>query len=68
MAGYVRMSVGPELSSMSTALDELAVRLGVLADGLAADERNDLAASLFEVERSLRAAQRRLSKVVDGLV
>ena len=56
-----------ELSSMSTALDELAARLGGMADDLAGSQRDDVAVALFEVERSLRHAQRRLAKVVDDL-
>jgi hypothetical protein len=61
------MSVKPELSSMSTALTELAGRVAQLADQLADTERNDLSAALYEVERSLGMAQRRLTKVLDGL-
>ena len=52
---------------MSTALDDLAKRVGAMADDLAGDQREQLTAALFEVERSLRNAQRRLSKLVDDL-
>jgi hypothetical protein len=62
------MALGPELSSMSTSLAELAGRIGGLAESLSGTERDDLAHSLFEVERSLLTAQRRLTKVVDRLV
>ncbi len=61
------VSVRPELSSMSTALDDLARRVGAMADDLAGEQREQLTAALFEVERSLRNAQRRLSKLVDDL-
>ncbi|MBW8827670.1 MAG: hypothetical protein JF603_15145 [Acidobacteria bacterium] len=61
------MSVGPELSSMNTALEELAARLGGMADELAGSQRDDVAVALYEVERSLRTAQRRLTKVVSQL-
>jgi hypothetical protein len=54
-----------ELSSLATALDELAKRVTRLAEGLAG-EREDLAVELFEVERTLNGAQRKLRKVVDG--
>jgi hypothetical protein len=54
-----------ELSSLATALDDLARRVSSLADGLAA-EQQDLAIELFEVERSLNGARRRLRKVVDA--
>jgi hypothetical protein len=61
------VSIRPELSSMSTALAELSRRLGTLGDELSGTERGDLSLSLYEVERSLTAAQRRLTKVIDGL-
>ena len=52
-----------ELSSLATALDDLTRRVTSLAEGLA-NEQHDLATELFEVERSLNGARRRLSKVV----
>ena len=54
-----------ELSSLATALDDLARRVTTLAEGLA-NEQEDLATELFEVERSLNGARRRLRKVVEG--
>lgn len=54
-----------ELSSLSTALDDLTRRVSDLAEGLA-NEQQDLAIELFEVERSLNGARRRLQKVVEG--
>jgi hypothetical protein len=62
------MSAGPELSSINTALEALTRRISGLADSMAGTERDDLASALFEVERSLQAAQRRLGKLVDSLV
>ena len=61
------MSLGPELSSMTTALSDLATRLARLADELQGTDRNDVAIALYEVERSLGAAHRRLQKVVTNL-
>jgi hypothetical protein len=61
------MSIRPELSSMSTALAELSGRLGRLGDELSGTERTDLSLALYEVERSLATAQRRLTKVIDNL-
>lgn len=55
----------PELSSVSTALDELTKRLSAMADASAGGEE-DLSVELFEIERSLRGAQRRLQKLVTG--
>jgi hypothetical protein len=51
------------LSSASTLLEELTARIGGLADEAAEGRREDVANALYEVERSLRAAQRRLAKV-----
>jgi hypothetical protein len=62
------MSSGAELSSIHTALEGLTARISGYADSLAGTDRDDLAAALYEVERSLSTAQRRLSKVVDALV
>ena len=53
----------PELSSVSTALDELTKRLSAMADA-SAGEKSDISVELFEIERSLRGAQRRLQKLV----
>lgn len=52
-----------ELSSLVTALDELVARVSGLADDLSGVNRDALGAELYEVERSLRAAQRRLSSL-----
>lgn len=54
-----------ELSSLATALDDLSRRVTQLAEGLA-NEQQDLAVELFEVERSLNGAKRRLRKVVEA--
>jgi hypothetical protein len=55
----------PELSSVSTALDDLTKRLSAMADASAGGDEN-LAIELFEIERSLRGAQRRLSRLVSS--
>lgn len=62
------MSAGPELSSISTALESLTKRIAGTAEQFSGTDRDDLAATLFEVERSLAAAQRRLDKVVSVLL
>jgi len=61
------MSAGPELSSVATALGELTTRVGGLAERLTDDARDDLATALYEVERSMSAAARRLESMVDEL-
>jgi hypothetical protein len=61
------MSAVPELSSVATALGELTSRVAQLAESLAGETRDDLASALYEVERSLGAAARRLESMVDDL-
>ena len=56
-----RSSPGAELSSLTTALDELTSRVAAIAESLAGTEDDLLASDLFEVERSLREAVRRLA-------
>lgn len=56
-----------QLSSLSTALDELTQRIVTLADGYQASPREDVAADLYEVERNLQAAARRLRSLLAKL-
>ena len=60
------MSAYAELSSVATALDELAQRVAAIGEGLQGPERDALAADLFEVERALGNAARRLSRALDN--
>ena len=53
-----------ELSSLSTSLDELARRLSAFAEDAAANKRDDLASELFEIERALLGAARRLTRLI----
>jgi hypothetical protein len=53
-----------ELSSANTTLDDLVGRVASAGERLLASGEESLAHDLFEVERSLRAAQRRLAGVV----
>lgn len=55
------------LDTVAAATDELARRVGAAAVRLDAGDDQGIAADLFEVERSLRAAQRRLDKVLRRL-
>ncbi len=55
-----------ELSSLATALEELARRVTSIADAYVAAKRDDLAGELYQAERSLAGAQRNLSRVVDA--
>ena len=54
-----------QLSSLSTALDDLAKRVTEVAEQLHGSPREDVAADLYEVERHLVAAARRLKNVLD---
>ncbi len=56
------MAMGPEISSLSTTLEELTRRVGSLADA-AQGEDEEAAMELFGVERSLSGALRRLRKL-----
>lgn len=58
------MSLQPQLSSVSTALQELTTRITDLAESAAGSRDEDVASALFEVERSLRAASRRLEQLL----
>lgn len=52
-----------ELSAAATTLDDLADRVEQLAKRTAADRQEALATDLYEVERALRVAQRRLGQL-----
>lgn len=54
-----------QLSSLSTALDDLSRRVTTLADEYQGSPREDVAADLYEVERHLVAATRRLQALLD---
>ena len=56
-----------ELSSLATALDELTQRITGLADSMAGQGKDEMAADLYGVERALAGAHRRLVRIVDGL-
>jgi hypothetical protein len=55
------------LSSVASSLDELTGRVTAIADRHQGQPTEDLARDLYEVERALRAAHRRLSEVVRTL-
>ncbi|MBO0730012.1 MAG: hypothetical protein J2P57_12190 [Acidimicrobiaceae bacterium] len=60
------MTVRAELSSVSTLLEELVVRISAIADSMTPAELEALGAELAEVERSLTAAQRRLVRALSS--
>ena len=54
-----------ELSSLTTSLEELVQRITALAEEASAAKRDDVAGELFEVERTLQSASRRLTRLLD---
>ena len=57
-----------ELSSLTTSLDDLTRRVTVMAERHVGGPREDIALDLYEVERALRTASRRLNKLVRNSV
>lgn len=57
-----------ELSSLTTSLDDLTRRVTVMAERYVGGPREDIALDLYEVERALRTASRRLNKLVRNSV
>lgn len=55
----------PELSSISSTLEQLVQRVSGLAEAARQAKDEDVARELFEVERSLAGAQRRLGRMLD---
>lgn len=56
-----------ELSSIETAVDELGNRVSRAADELMGTPCEDVGVELYEVERSLRMARRRLAQAASSL-
>jgi hypothetical protein len=54
-----------QLSSLSTALDDLPKRVTDMADHHQGSPREDVASDLYEIERHLVAASRRLKALLD---
>ena len=54
----------PELSSIAATIEDLAKRIERLAASHESNGRPDVAVDLYEVERSLNASVRRLTKLV----
>ena len=54
-----------QLSALSTALEDITRRVTDMADEYQGSPREDVAADLYEVERHLVAATRRLQNLVD---
>lgn len=61
------MSVHADLTSVLSTLDQVLERLEEAAGAVDGNRREDLLIDLYEVERHLRAAVRRLTRTVSGL-
>jgi hypothetical protein len=56
-----------ELSALATSIDEVTRRVTEAADRLRGTPRDDIANGLYEVERSLLTAGRKLDRVIRAL-
>ena len=56
-----------QLSSLSTSLSDLTGRVAAIAEGYRSSPREDVAADLYDVERHLEAANRRLRVLIKRL-
>ena len=53
-----------QLSAIATALDDLTTRVTSIADRFQGSPREDVAADLYDVERNLQAATRRVERLL----
>ncbi len=67
MAAQSAASPGPELSSITTALGEITRRVTTIAERSQGTDLDWLSSTLFDVERSLIDATRRLSSATTAL-
>ena len=56
-----------ELSALATTLDDLATRITAVGDRYRGSTRTDVADGLYEVERSLLTATRKLERVMRSM-
>ncbi len=61
------MSLHADLTSVLSTLDQVLERLDEAAHSVDGARREDLLVDLYEVERHLRSASRRLTRTVNGL-
>ena len=60
-------SLGPQLSSMASSLEDVVQRVTAMAERSAGTREDWVAQELFEVERSVGEAVRRLNALARGL-
>lgn len=61
------MSLQADLTSLSSTLDQMLERVEGAANDVRGTDRDDLLGDLYEIERHLRSANRRLSRALAGL-
>jgi hypothetical protein len=61
------VSLHADLASVLSTLDQVLERLSEAAETVDGDEREDLLIDLYEVERHIKSATRRLNRTVSGL-
>jgi hypothetical protein len=61
------VSLHADLASVLSTLDQVLERLSEAANEVDGSERDDLLVDLYEVERHLRSATRRLNRTVSSL-
>jgi hypothetical protein len=61
------VSAHADLTSVLSTLDQMMERLEDVAASVDGEAKEDLLVDLYEVERHLRAASRRLTRTVSGL-
>jgi hypothetical protein len=57
--------LSPQLSTIASSLDDLTRRITDLADRSAGDPDDNVADELYEVERALQHASRRLQRIIE---
>ena len=61
------MSLHADLASMQSTLDQVLDRLDEAADAVRGTDRDDLLGDMYEIERHLKAATRRLHRALASL-
>lgn len=60
------MSLHADLASMQSTLDQVLARIDEASEYVRGTDRDDLLGDLYEVERNLQAAQRRLRRALEA--
>lgn len=61
------MALHADLMSLSSTLDQMLERVEAAATDVRGTDRDDLLGDLYEIERHLRSANRRLSRTLSGM-